>query len=404
MKTKPLMLWFSLLCSGVFSIQAAQAALEVHEWGTFTVLLGADGSTQRWYLPAEDQFQLPAFVHRRNLLWQKALADGRALARMETPVIYFYPDQEMYVAVKAVLPSGSLSEWFPDALKQEPLTARMNPQGLQWVGRLLPPGSPLAEVIPTTADAAGQHYGEARKVPEAWLFQSGLPVANGKAAEIDRILFYRGAADLTMPVFVKALADDKLELQNSGPTGINTLYAVQASGDRLAWSRLEGLDPQEFVEGRNLSTMTFTFSQAGSRETEMTALRRDMEQSIVREGLTTAEAAAMVATWRDIWFGEIGTRVFAVLPTAWVDEKVPLQISPTPGKTVRVYVARLEILTPGREQGLVDLLSGKEQAETAAARLKALELGRFTEGALGRAQQLQSAYLANRLRELKAFK
>ena len=133
-------------------------------------------------------------------------------------------------------------------------------------------------------------------------------------------------------------------------------------------------------------------------------VRPALEKSLGREGLTATEAAAMVATWRDIWFGEAGTRVFAVLPTAWVDEKVPLRISPAPDKTVRVYVARLEILTPGREQGLTDLLSGKEPVESAAARLKSLELGRFTEGALGRAQQLQSTWLANRLRELAAFK
>lgn len=42
--------------------------------------------------------------------------------------------------------------------------------------------------------------------------------------------------------------------------------------------------------------------------------------------------------------------------------------------------------------------------ETAAARLKKFELGRPTEGALYWAQQLQSIFLDNRLRELSAVK
>ena len=140
------------------------------------------------------------------------------------------------------------------------------------------------------------------------------------------------------------------------------------------------------------------------KETAITALRGEMAKTLEKEGLTPAEAAAMIETWRDLWFGERGTRVLAVLPGDWVNERVPLSISPAPEKIARVYVARLEILTPGREEALNDLLTGGEPAEEAAPRLKSLALGRFTQGALERAKVLQAQALATRLNLLQAAK
>ena len=237
----------------------SRAGLSVHEWGTFTVLQGSDGSPLRWYLPWEDQHALPDFVHH-PIIRGKMLADGMALARMETPVLYFYPDREMNVRVITSLPSGGLSEWFPNALDISNMTQHsrtgQNPTSLLWVGQLSPPNSPLASRIPTTADEAGRHYNAARAVPEAWLFQ----------------------------------------------------------------------------------------------------------------------------------------------------ERVPLSISPAPEKIARVYVARLEILTPGREGALNDLLTGGEPIEESAPRLKSLALGRFTQGALERAKVLQAQTLTTRLNLLQAAK
>ncbi len=394
----------SVLLAGLMKPGRMEAALEVHEWGTFTVLQGADGIPLRWYLPAEDQFKLPGFVHRIDRTGLKALADGRATARMETPVLYFYPDKEMNITVRAGLPAGALTEWFPEALRSEPGPPQGNPRTLQWIGQLIQPRSPLTAGIPTAADAAGRHYAAAREVPEAWLFQSALPPARDAAPEIDRMIFYRGAADLAVPLWVKAVTDDRFEIQNSGKEAIKTLYAVQTSGDQVAWTRLERLSPAEFVEGRNLSLKSFALSPAGSRETAIPALRQDMVQSLEKEGLTAAEAAAMVETWRDLWFAETGTRVLAVLPDEWVNEKVPLGIAPAPEKTVRVFVARMEILTPGREQALGDLLTGQEPPEVAAPRLRALELGRFTHGALERTQAMRSRAMECRLKALQSSK
>jgi hypothetical protein len=53
----------------------------------------------------------------------------------------------------------------------------------------------------------------------------------------------------------------------------------------------------------------------------------------------------MVDTWRDSWFEE-GTRVFYVLREADVDAMLPLEIAPRPASVARVFVGRMEVITP----------------------------------------------------------
>jgi hypothetical protein len=62
-------------------------------------------------------------------------------------------------------------------------------------------------------------------------------------------------------------------------------------------------------------------------------------------GLFPPEAQAMVETWRDSWF-EDGTRIFYITPKAAVDARLPLTISPAPADVNRVFVGRLELITP----------------------------------------------------------
>ena len=66
---------------------------------------------------------------------------------------------------------------------------------------------------------------------------------------------------------------------------------------------------------------------------------------LMGRGLFPKEAAAMVATWSDSWFEE-GTRLFYVLTQDAVDAILPLRVTPRPAHTVRVFVGRLEVITP----------------------------------------------------------
>jgi hypothetical protein len=70
-----------------------------------------------------------------------------------------------------------------------------------------------------------------------------------------------------------------------------------------------------------------------------------LEQS----GLYPKEAAAMVETWRDSWF-EQGMRVIYLMPRATVDKVLPLKVTPAPKETQRVFVGRVEMLSPWTER------------------------------------------------------
>ena len=75
------------------------------------------------------------------------------------------------------------------------------------------------------------------------------------------------------------------------------------------------------------------------------SLRGDLEGILVDQGLYADEARAMVETWKDSWFEE-GSRLIYIVPRQFIDHVLPLTIDPAPGQIVRVFVGRLEIVTP----------------------------------------------------------
>jgi len=100
-------------------------------------------------------------------------------------------------------------------------------------------------------------------------------------------------------------------------------------------------------------------------------LGRDLEGILVAQGLYQDEARAMVETWRDSWFEE-GCRLLYIVPPAFVNEVLPLSINPAPAQTVRVFVGRLELVTPATEKAVETAFATQD-----AAMLKAY--GRFLE-------------------------
>src|SRR5438128_2309672 len=111
------------------------ASLEVHEWGTFTSLVGSDGVTQNG-MSHEDE-SLPPFVHGfgevnavpfpdplpvlqpprrpqrprpcdggKGCIPNTFLNSNIITQKMETPVIYFYSDRVQNVEVNVKFPRG----------------------------------------------------------------------------------------------------------------------------------------------------------------------------------------------------------------------------------------------------------------------------------------------------------
>ena len=69
----------------------------------------------------------------------------------------------------------------------------------------------------------------------------------------------------------------------------------------------------------------------------------------------------MVETWRDSWFEE-GSRLIYIVPRGFVDQVLPLTIDPVPIKTVRVFVGRLEIVTPATARAVETALASRDEA------------------------------------------
>src|SRR6185436_14521622 len=98
-------------------------------------------------------------------------------------------------------------------------------------------------------------------------------------------------------------------------------------------------------------------------------LAGSLEALLTREGLYPREARAMVDTWRDSWFEE-GTRLLYIVPRATIDAMLPLDIKPRPIETARVFVGRMELITPATTADVTRALETRDRAAL-------LKYGRF---------------------------
>jgi hypothetical protein len=69
----------------------------------------------------------------------------------------------------------------------------------------------------------------------------------------------------------------------------------------------------------------------------------------------------MFETWRDSWFEE-GSRLLYIVPRQFVDSVLPLSITPTPAKTVRVFVGRLELVTSATQRAVEQAFATQDHA------------------------------------------
>ncbi len=93
-------------------------------------------------------------------------------------------------------------------------------------------------------------------------------------------------------------------------------------------------------------------------------------------GLYPREAKAMIATWADTWFEE-GARLFYIVPQKAIDDVLPLDIAPRPASLVRVFVGRMELMTPATLTDMKTALMANDQRALA-------KYGRFIEPFMGR--------------------
>ena len=100
----------------------------------------------------------------------------------------------------------------------------------------------------------------------------------------------------------------------------------------------------------------------------------------------------MVETWRDSWFEE-GSRLIYIVPSRTVDAILPAQIEPAPSQIARVFVGRIELITP-------ETIRPVEEAITNSRWSTIDRYGRFLDPILTRISSAQPSK-ANQIEEFR---
>jgi hypothetical protein len=321
--------------------------LVAHEWGTFTTISGTDGQPVDW-VPVQivvGEPDLPGFVeHFRYATYKGTL---RATVRMETPVIYFYSTREATVSVHVSFSKGLITEWYPHvtnfapstALPEDALYAPHEDGSVTWDSVTIAPN--LLADFPR--EATGSRYYAARQTSAAPL---AVPGPSGDQHE--KFLFYRGASTMSLPLSAKVLPDGAIQLDNLTGQPMSPVMLFERRGDKLGYHLVTSPQDHEVLE---TPAVTGTFD----------SLRQDLEDLLVSQGLFRDEARAMLETWRDSWFEE-GSRLFYIVPRSFVDSVLPLSIQPASQQLSRVFVGRIELVTPATEEAIQAALVSRDRS------------------------------------------
>jgi hypothetical protein len=324
------MVLLALLTATLFAADIQPSAkFEVHEWGTFTSVAGPDGLALNWQ-PFDGPTDLPCFVHRIQIGAKASLA---GTVRMETPVIYFYAPHAIAARVHVTFPQGYITEWYPKATQvarhfgsgnepgpeiREPRNGE--PDSIEWPQVNI---APALESPKFPFQFESSHYYAARSTDAAPLIV---------ADEKEKFLFYRGVGEFQPPIGVEPGADNQVRVRNLGKDDLPAAILFENRDGNIRYQ----------VQGAVKNQVSMTLPRSAG---DLAALKLDLEKILTAQGLFLREAHAMVETWRDSWF-EDGSRVFYILPSSAMESILPLQIEPRPDRIARVFVGRVEVLTP----------------------------------------------------------
>ena len=323
--------------------QLLETDLAVHEWGTFTSIAGPEGHSMGW-LPLTGSTDLPHFVeHFREVAFKGGL---RGTVRMETPVLYFYSPRDTTVSVNISFAKGLITEWYPRANAVNPaLTPRdfslfniKSSGGVIWNSvRIDPHGS-----TDFPSDNSGNHYFAARNTSAA-----SISVETSSGTQREKFLFYRGVSAFSAPISATVGPDSTIHLQNQFADEIPAAILFERRGAQLGYRMLGPFRDQAAYAPPELSA-------------SLDPLSTDLEGILISQGLFPDEAHAMLETWKNSWFEE-GSRLIYIVPRRFVDSVLPLRISPAPAATTRVFVGRLELITPATERAVESALASNDQ-------------------------------------------
>jgi hypothetical protein len=342
-----------LLTLGFSATCQASDALVVHEWGTFTSLQDERG-TALGRINTDDE-PVPAFVHQmaNAPLFVPTSAyriDGKGVPegdptvtmRLETPVLYFHPQQDrsapLALDVEVAFRGGWLTQYYPDAQARidgvrgkadaMPSLTRTTVGRLSWRALIL---NSTRGTVPQTDD----------RVWTAPRAVSSAPISAGN--ERERFLFYRGVGHLDAPLrVVRSPGGQTLEVRAAEGLAVGQIWLVDIRADGAgAYRAVPKVTPTDTV------TIPAQFASDSYRRYNLAALHALMRGALIAEGLFADEADALLATWDGSYFRSPGERLFFLVPRSWTDAVLPLRLSVSADVT-RVMVGRIELVTPAQ--------------------------------------------------------
>jgi len=175
-----------------------------------------------------------------------------------------------------------------------------------------------------------------------------LRVKTPAGEQQEKFLFYRGVSTFRVPLSARLTADGRVQIENAGEEEIPNTILFERRGERVGY-RIGGALAKEAV----LEPPALT----GSADD----LGRELVGMLVAQGLYQDEAQAMVETWRGSWFEE-GSRLIYIVRAGFVNGILPLSIHPAPAQIARVFVGRLELVTPATEKALKTAFASQDKA------------------------------------------
>jgi hypothetical protein len=252
-------------------------------------------------------------------------------------VLYFYSPRDLTISASVSFARGLITECYPRADRVQPggvaLKARLSQLStdgsITWNHVAVSPN--LAGEFPS--DAQPNRYYAARETAS-----SPLRVTTSAGEQREKFLFYRGVSASPLPLSAKVTSDGKLVVKSLSGDEIPNAILFERRGERVGYRLTGALNEETTVDPPLLTG-------------RLDSLCGDLEETLVGQGLYRDEAHAMVETWKDSWFEE-GSRLIYIVPRGFIDSVLPLAIDPAPEQIVRVFVGRLEIVTPATESAV----------------------------------------------------
>ena len=362
-----------LFSLAIFLSMQANAKLVVHEWGTFTSLVGSDGKTQNGMFQEDEE--LPSFVHNfgdqsvsgtsnfvaalTNLTLRlptlsrdrcpghpkvpcEYLREQLITQKMETPVVYFYSDVERSVSFDVWFPGGIISQSYPAPQSSLPHAT---------------PGVPLKNGFAHyKVDIVKNDSAQPPSVEPSNIYSNARNVASDLIRsnnEIEKFIFYRGLGEFKT-LLQTTSHQGQLQLINSGAEVIPKAFLVYTDGQHHGAM----LDLGSLVVGESIQVPSQVIKMLRATNQSQNQFLKFAQISLLNAltdaGLYNDEAQAMVDTWKSGYFKTPGLRFLYILANYEVESVLPVRIVPTPDNFTRAFVGRIEILLDTEEEHILN--------------------------------------------------